>query len=133
MKYILVIMALGLVAIEIFANPFASMFGLSGETEALCIGAMRIVSLCFVFAGANIAYQGIFQALDGGIESLTVSLCRQLVFLFPFVLLFAELAKNNADMTWTVWTAFPICELLSCIVAILLYKRILKKKVNHLS
>lgn len=133
MKYTLVIMALGLVAIEIFANPFASMFGLSGETEALCIGAMRIVSLCFVFAGANIAYQGIFQALDGGIESLTVSLCRQLVFLFPFVLLFAELAKNNADMTWTVWTAFPICELLSCIVAILLYKRILKKKVNHLS
>ena len=132
MKYTLAIMALGLVAIEIFANLLASMFGLSGETEALCIDAMRIVSLCFVFAGANIAYQGIFQALDGGIESLAVSLCRQLVFLFPFVLFFAELAKNNADMTWTVWTAFPICELLSCLVAIVLYKRILKKKVNHL-
>lgn len=133
MKYTLIIMALGLAAIEIFANPFASMFGLSGETESLCISAMRIVSLCFIFAGVNIAFQGIFQALDGGIESLAVSLCRQLVLLFPFVLLFAELAKNNAGMIWTVWTAFPICEILSCAIAVALYKRVLKKKVNLLN
>lgn len=130
MKYTLIIMVLGLTVIEIFANPFAKMFGLSGETEALCISAMRIVSLCFVFAGANIAYQGIFQALDGGIESLVVSVLRQLVFLFPFVILFAELAKNNADMTWTVWTSFPICELLSCLAATVLYRRIINKKVK---
>lgn len=132
MKYTLVIMALGLAAIEAFANPFAGMFGLSGETESLCIGAMRIVSLCFVFAGANIAFQGVFQALDGGMESLAVSLCRQLIFLFPLVLLFAEIAKGNPAMTWTVWTAFPICELLSCVVAVLLCRRILKNKVNPL-
>ena len=30
--------------------------------------AMRIVSLSFLFAGANIAYQGIFQALDAGVD-----------------------------------------------------------------
>lgn len=29
---------------------------------------MRIVSLSFLFAGANIAYQGIFQALDAGVD-----------------------------------------------------------------
>lgn len=133
MKYTLIVMALGLLVIEIFANPFASMFGLSGETKLLCISAMRIVSLCFVFAGANVAYQGIFQALDSGVESLVVSLCRQFIFLFPFVLIFAAVAKRNVDMSWTVWTAFPICECLTCIVAVVLYRRILKTKVDRLN
>ena len=58
--------------IEIFAVPFSSLFGLSGETQAICISAMRIISLSFIFAGINIAYQGIFQALDGGFESLNL-------------------------------------------------------------
>ena len=133
MKYTLTIMVLGLAAIEIFANSFAGMFGLSGEAEALCISAMRIISLSFVFAGANIAYQGVFQALDSGIESLTISLCRQLVFLFPFVLLFTEFAKKHTDMPWAVWIAFPLCELLSLAVSFFLFKRILNKKVNHLN
>ena len=74
------------------------MFGLSGETRGLCISAMRIISTSFVFAGANIAFQGIFQALDGGLESLIVSLCRQAIFVFPFALAFAALAKANADI-----------------------------------
>ena len=83
-----VIMLVGFVALEIFAVPFAGIFGLSGETESLCISAMHIISICFVFAGANIAFQGIFQALGGGIESLIVSVCRQLLFVFPFALIF---------------------------------------------
>lgn len=129
MRYTLVIMLIGFAAIEIFAVPFANMFGLSGETEKLCIGAMRIISVCFVFAGANIAFQGIFQALDGGIESLAVSLCRQLIFLFPFALIFAHMAKQNPNLVQLVWTAFPICEILSCIIAVILYRRILKNRV----
>lgn len=132
MKYTLIIMLIGLIAIEVFANPFAAMFGLSGETQNLCISAMRIISICFIFAGANIAFQGIFQALDGGIESLVISLCRQLVLLFPFALIFAHIAKQAPELSHLVWTSFPICEILSCIIAVILYKHILKKKVNNL-
>lgn len=130
MIYTLVIMAVGFAAIEIAAKPFAGMFGLSGETELLCISAMRIISVCFVFAGANIAYQGVFQALDGGFESFAISVCRQVIFLFPFVFVFAEIAKRNSVLRMLVWTSFPICEILSCAVAILLYKRILKNKLQ---
>lgn len=129
MGFTLIIMFVGMLALEIFAKPFSEMFGLSGATQDLCISAMHIISICFVFAGANIAFQGIFQALDGGIESLVISVCRQLIFIFPFVMLFAHIAKANSAMTWTVWAAFPICEILSAVVAVILFKRTYRKKV----
>lgn len=128
-KYTFIIMFIGFAAIEIFAGSFAKVFGLGGETEKLFISAMRIISVSFVFAGTNIALQGVFQALDGGKESLVVSLCRQVVFLFPFVLAFSKIAISYSQKANPlVWASFPICEILSCIVAVLLYKRLMRKK-----
>ena len=94
---------------------------------------MRIVSVSFLFAGANIAFQGIFQALNGGMESLIISICRQLVFIFPFAWLFAYIAKYNAAYTWTVWTTFPVAEFLSVMIAIVLFRRIDRNKIQNLS
>lgn len=107
--------------LEIFAEPFSGFFGLSGETKGLCIGAMRVISICFVFAGVNIAFQGIFQALDGGTESLAVSVCRQLLFVFPFAILFADMVKADIDLSWLMWAVFPIAEVLTAAVAVLLF------------
>jgi Na+-driven multidrug efflux pump len=56
-----------------------------------------------------------------------VSVCRQVVFIFPFALIFAALAKQNSEYMWTIWTTFPIGELLSAIVAFFLFKRIYNK------
>lgn len=127
MLFTLIIMVVGLAAIEIFAEPFSALFGLSGETRSLCIAAMRIVSVSFIFAGINIAFQGVFQALDGGLQSLAVSLCRQLVFIFPPAILFANIAKNNPALSWTVWTSFPIAEIASAVIAAILFVGIYKK------
>ena len=44
---------------------------------------MRIISISLLFAGINVAYQGIYQALNGGLESLVISLLRQLVIILP--------------------------------------------------
>jgi Na+-driven multidrug efflux pump len=129
MLYTLIIMLVGLVAIEVFAVPFSNLFGLSGTTQDLCISAMRIISISFIFAGANIAFQGIFQALNGGLESLVVSVCRQALFIFPFAFLFAHIAKT-AGCTWLVWTTFPIAELLSFVIAVMLFARIYRKVVG---
>ena len=105
------------------------MFGLSGDTAQLFGQAMRIVTISFVFAGINIAMQGIFQALNGGIESLIISLGRQLVFVFPFALIFADIAKKDASAVWTVWLTFIIAEVLSAVIAVLLFVRLYRKKV----
>lgn len=125
--YTAIIMVAGFVLIEALAVPFSNIFGLSGETQGLCISAMRIISISFVFAGINIAFQGAFQAMDGGPESLVISLCRQIVFIFPFAILFAGIAKANQKMRWLAWTTFPIAELWTAIIAALLFRRILHK------
>lgn len=125
-----VIMLAGFIALEIFAVPFAQLFGLSGETQALCVSAMHIISICFVFAGVNIAFQGVFQALGGGMESLIVSVCRQLLFVFPFAWIFAGIAKSDSTLNWTMWTVFPIAEILTAVVAFALFRRIYQQKVT---
>lgn len=125
-----IIMLAGFVALEIFAVPFAGIFGLSGETESLCISAMRIISICFVFAGANITFQGLFQALGGCIESLVVSVCRQLLFVFPFAWIFAGIAKADNVLNWTIWTIFPIAEILTMVVGVVLFIKLYKNKIK---
>lgn len=130
--YTIIIMLIGMVVIEIFAVPFSAIFGLSGETQSICISAMRIISLSFIFAGMNIAYQGIFQALNGGLESLIISVLRQFLFVLPVAWGFSLLARNSIEMIWTVWTTFIIAEVLSCLVATIFMKRINKKIVSKL-
>ena len=67
--YTIVLMILGITITEIFPGAFATLFN-AGQSREYFIEAMRIISVSFLFAGINIAYQGIYQALNGGIESL---------------------------------------------------------------
>lgn len=129
LMYTLIIMTAGLIVFEIFAVPLSAVFGLSGKTQKLCIDAIRIVSLSFLFAGANVAFQGIFQALDGGRESLIISICRQFLFVLPIAYGFCRLAQNNASLTWTIWTTFIIAEGISVLIAIFFMKRLIKKRL----
>ncbi|MCM1284494.1 MAG: MATE family efflux transporter [Roseburia sp.] len=127
--YTLAIMLIGSAALEILSQPFAEIFGLSGRTMALCVSAMRIISISYVFAGANIAFQGIFQALDGGLESLAISVCRQFLFIIPVAYFFTELVVNGFADTWLVWLTFPIGEALSVVAALFFMQRINRNKI----
>ena len=130
MKYTLIIMLIGFIGLEILAEPFAGIFGLSGETKALCISAMRIVSLSYVFAGANIAFQGIFQALDSGLESLVISVCRQFLFVIPVSYVFSKLVISGVSGTWLVWFTFLIGEGLSVLVSLYFMKKVNANKIS---
>ena len=130
--YTFVLMIFGLAVTEIFPMQFALMFN-AGESREYFIQAMRIVSISFIFAGINIAYQGIYQALDSGLESLIISLLRQLVIILPFAGLFSFLAQKGQAGISLIWWAFPITELISCIVGFALLKRIKKQKVDTLN
>lgn len=130
--YTMVIMLIGMAAIELLAVPLSAVFGLSGETQSICISAMRIVSLSFLFAGINVAFQGIFQALEGGLESLIISVLRQFVLVLPVAWGFAQLARQNSDLLWTVWLTFLIAEGVSALVAALFMKRMDRRVVSKL-
>ncbi len=124
------VMFVGLVLMEILAVPFTSIFGLSGQTQDMCISAMRVVSVSMLFAGANVAFQGIFQALDGGIESLVISVCRQFLFVIPVAWGLSFLVNESASNMWVVWITFIITEGLSAVIAWIFMKRINKKKID---
>ncbi|MGN0599757.1 MAG: MATE family efflux transporter [Oscillospiraceae bacterium] len=129
--YTAAIMMIGFVLIEIFAVPFSSLFGLTGETNELCISAMRIISVSFVFAGINIAFQGIFQAIGGGIQSLIISVCRQALFVFPFAYIFAGIARESHEKTYLMWVIFPIAEILTAAAAVIMFIRLYNRSLNN--
>ena len=131
--YTLIIMVVGTVVLEIFANPFAKIFGLSGVTQQLCVSAIRVISISFGFAGANIAFQGIFQALEGGMESLFISICRQFLFVLPVAWGFSLIAMKDISYIWLVWMTFPIAEAVSCVIACVFMRRIDRRKIQSLN
>lgn len=130
LRYTLYIMLAGFVILEVFATPFSALFDLSGETQSLCISAIRIISLSFVFAGCNIAFQGVFQALDSGLPSLIVSVCRQFLFVVPVAYGFTMLVLHgNGVPSYIIWFAFLIAEGGSTIIALVFYKRVSSRRL----
>ena len=129
--YTLILMIVGTAITEMFPGAFATLFN-AGQSREYFIGAMRVISLSFIFAGINVAYQGGYQALDGGMESLIISLLRQLVFILPLAGIFSVFVRNGQMSVSLIWWAFPITEMLACIIGYLFLKRIRKNKVNIL-
>lgn len=129
--YTAILMIIGMLITELFPNAFATLFN-AGQSREYFIGAMRVISISFIFAGINVAYQGIYQALCGGIESLVISLLRQLVLILPLAGIFSIYVRNGQAGVSLIWCAFPITELIACLVGYILLKRIKKNRVEEL-
>ena len=129
--YTIALMLFGILVTEIFPDAFAALFN-AGKSREHFISAMRIISISFIFAGINVAYQGIYQALDGGIESLVISLLRQLVIILPLAGIFSICVRNGQAGISLIWWAFPITEFAACLVGYVFLKRIQKNTVECL-
>lgn len=123
MLYSLIIMLTGVLFLEIFATPFATMFGLSGHTQNLCISAMRIISISLIFAGVNIAYQGVYQALEDGLASLIISILRQFILVLPVAYILVKITLKNPELENIVFYTFIFAEAVSSIVATIIFRR----------
>ena len=104
----------------------------AGQSREYFIGAMRVISVSFLFAGINVAYQGIYQALDGGVDSLVISLLRQLIIILPLAGIFSLFVRNGQAGVSLIWWAFPITEMIACLVGYVFLKRIRNNKVHTL-
>lgn len=120
------------IAFEILAKLLASLFGLAGgtslETTRVCVIALRIASLGYIFMGVSVAIQGILQSIRYAIRPLIISLFRLIIFVFPIVYLFT---KTN-DVVNLVWWTFPIAEFLTAIISLLILKDSYNKKIKPL-
>lgn len=111
----------------LLAQPLAGLFSLSATTHTMCVDCMRIVSLGFLFAGLCIAFQGVFQALECGVESLIISLCRQVVFVLPPVWLLTRFVTGPENVS-LVWWPLALGEVVTLMVALVLYNKRAKKR-----
>lgn len=132
MIYTLILMLAGCLGVELLAVPLTGMFSLSGTTYAMCLDCMRIVSLGFAFAGACIAFQGIFQALECGVESLIISLCRQVIFVLPPVWVLTRFVTGSENVAM-VWVPLAAGEAVTMLVALALYHHSAKKRIAEIS
>lgn len=124
--YVAMFMITGLIIMQAFPEQLLSIFNAHGEMIKIGVPALKTVSLCFVFAGVCIVIGSVFQALGKGTFSMLVSVARQLVVLIPAAYLLSLTGNVN-----NVWWAFPIAEIMSLTVSLILfiylYKTIIKK------
>lgn len=123
--YTVIMMVICMLIFEIFAPQISGIFALSPAILMICSQAMRIISIGFIFVAVNIAFQGIFQALEKGGYSLWISLIRMVIVSLPLAYVFVKVFGNSM-----VFIAFPIAEACATVVSILLYKH-LKKTLYH--
>ena len=121
----LCIMIVGLLAFQLLPDLMLGIFHPSDEFLRIGRSALRIISICFPFAAIGIALSGCFQALGNGIYSTIASLCRQMLVLLPA----AYLLSLTGEVT-NVWLAWPIAEIASLVVTVLLFLRIYRQKIK---
>lgn len=126
--YNAIIMLAGAILLQVFGKQIIGIFDVSTEVKELSIQAVRIVTLGYIFVGANVIFQGIFQALGEGIKSLVISAIRLIIVVLPLAYFFTTLP--NAQNI--VWAAFPIAEACGLVVSILFMSRVSKNKLSRI-
>lgn len=126
--YNAIIMLAGAVLLQVFGKQIIGIFDVSTEVKELSIQAVRIVTLGYILVGANVIFQGIFQALGEGIKSLVISAIRLIIVVLPLAYFFTTLP--NAQNI--VWAAFPIAEACGLVVSILFMSRVSKNKLSRI-
>lgn len=121
------IMLLGLAVFQLLPVQLLTLFNATTAMLEIGVPALRIISLCFVFAGYCIVAGSIFQALGNGLFSLINSVCRQLLLLLP-----AAYLLSRAFGLTAIWFAFPIAEIGSLLISTFFLKRIYNRKIRHL-
>ena len=122
------ILLVGMLLFLFFPAQLLGIFNDSAEMLRIGVPALRIISTSFVFAAVSIIFSTLFQAIGRGVNSLLISVLRQLFVILPVAYLMANLF--GLEM---VWYAFPIAEVVSVAVSILLFIRVYKARLANLA
>ena len=123
------IMGVGLLLFMTVPQVLLSLFesGDAGDLRVMGQAALRTISLSFLMAAIGIIVTVVFQAVGKGVYSLIMSLCRQLIVLLPAAYLLSRTGSVSA-----VWWAFPIAELVSLTICLLLFRKVDREMLKKL-
>ena len=123
----LCLMTFGLLVFQLVPELLLGLFNPSETFLTIGKAALRTISWSFPIASICIALTACFQALGNGIYSTIVSICRQMLVLLPAAYLLSLTGQVNA-----VWLAYPVAEVASGTVTLLLFRRIYRQKIAPL-
>lgn len=121
------LMIVGIVVFMLFPKELLGLFDASENMLEIGIPALRIICICFIFAGYNIVTGAVFQAFGNGMYSLIISVVRQLVIILPVAYILAVRFGLNAT-----WWSYPISELVSVIMSTVFFIRLYNQKIKHM-
>lgn len=118
----MVILLLGTLIMQFFPIQIMELF--APEPDLLNQGAtaLRIISVGFIFSVIPVVSNGVFEALGLGLDSLIISILRQLIIMIPIAYLL-----SNFFGVLGVWWAFPVSEFLAALISIYLIVREFRK------
>ncbi|WP_073993471.1 MATE family efflux transporter [Parasporobacterium paucivorans] len=121
--YAIIIMLTGFAVMQLFADKILALFSASQQMMEIGVPALRIISICFIFAGITVVLSSVFQSVGMAYLSMITSIARQLIIILPIAVLLAK--TGNVD---NVWWAFPIAEFAALILTVF-FLRHTKRKV----
>lgn len=116
------IMIIGTLLCVFIPDKLISLFSTSNETISVGTKALMIISIGFVPSAVSIASSGALEGLGMGLPSLIISLLRYTVLIIPIALIFSKFIGANG-----VWYAFGLTEIISAIIAYIIYNHNFKK------
>lgn len=121
------LMMIGIAVFQIFPEALLGFFNAGEDMRQVGVPALRTLCLPFIAAGPCIIFGGIFQALGKSVYSMLVSIARQLLILLP-----AAFLLSMTGVVRAVWFAFPIAEVMSLIVSVLMILTLYRRKIKPL-
>lgn len=127
LKLAIGVTAIGMLIFLLLPGQIASIYKTSAEVLNIAIPAFRILSLGFVFAGISLVFSASFQAFGKGTYSLIINLSRQIIISLPLIFILKGILGINS-----VWVSFVIAEIITTMIAIMLFRKINKKIIENI-
>lgn len=120
------IMAAGAALLLLIPGPLLGLFGAEQAVLDSGIPALRWIAVGLIFSGLSTVLCAVFQALGAAMTSLAISLLRQVVLILPAAYLLGLVRPG------LMWLSFPLAEILACLAALVLFRRIQRKQLSAL-
>lgn len=128
MCYALGFMLVGTIVFMTIPDVLLGLFQATDQMLSIGVPALRIIGSTFLVAGVCIVLGSVFQSLGFGVYSMIVSLARQLFVLVPAAWILARIGQQSGN-DLLVWFSFPVAEIVSAAVTLLLFTRLYKNVI----
>lgn len=115
-------MAIGTVLFMAFPQSIMKLFDANKEMLSIGVPMLRMIAAGFLISTVGCVLSGAFEALGMGVQSLIVSLLRQLLIIIPLSMVLSRIWG-----IYGVWITFPIAELAAAVTGCILYRNFLQK------